>query len=155
MEFKLKKYRHFKIKNFIKTNNFFFIYNGNNLNLKNWIIAEQQIKNLNLKYHKIYNKITKKTLEKSIYNNFNTLINGFIILVKPDKKAKLILKTLLAFSNILTLVGFRLNRKIYNPVQLKNLYSLKYKTNITILIKLIKTSLKISYGLTQNSKISK
>ena len=152
---KLKKYKLTKIKNYIKTNNFFFIFNSNNLNLKTWIILEQQFKNLNLTYYKTHNTITKKTLENSIYANFKLLVNGLIILIKP-KKAKLQFQTFLTLNTFLSPIGIKLNKKFYGSIQLKSLCSLNYKTNVVILVKSLKTSLKIPYKLTQNStKFSK
>lgn len=149
MKFKLKEYKFSKIKNYIKVNDFFFIYNSNNLNLKDWISIEQEFKNLNLEYYKIYNTVSKKTLENSIYTNFKPLINGLVILIKPNAKTKVQFQTFLNLNNVLVTVGIKLNKKIYNTTQLKNLHSLEYKTNMAILVKSLKTSLKIPYKYTK------
>jgi hypothetical protein len=156
MEFKSKKYKFSKIKNYIKTNNFFIFYNGNNLNLKNWIIIEQQLKYLKLDYYKTYNTVTKKILENSIYVNFKPLINGLILLIKPNKKTKVHFKNLINLNTVLIPIGIKTNKNFYNTVQLKNFYSLEYQINIAILVNSLKTSLKIPSKLIQPySKLSK
>jgi len=145
MEFELKNYKFFKIKHYLKKTHFFFFFNGINLNLKNWILIEQTLKKLKLKFYKIYNALIIKAIKNSIYENIKSLISGLIIILKPNSENLLKLKKLLTINPLLTLLSIKLNNKLYSIPQLKKIIFLDFKKNAAILYKSLKTYLKIPY----------
>ena len=78
MKFELKSYKLQKTKNYFQKKQIFFIYNVSNLNSTSWLKTEQVFHNYNLKYYKVYNTLSKKFLEKSIFKNTTSLINSSI-----------------------------------------------------------------------------
>lgn len=148
MELTAKSYKTNKIKNYIKTNHIFFLFNGNVLKSYNWIDTEQNLKDMQFEYHKILNKASIKTLDKSIYTQIKTTINGITFFIKPNLKVKSLSKQLIInnFEQLLfSLIAIKLNNKIYSNKQLKNNYSLTYQTNKLLLSQFVITKLKCYY----------
>ena len=85
MKFNLKKYQIFKLKIYLKEKDF-LIFHCAKLNLKQWIIIEQQLKKLNLKYYKPLNGISLKILNTSTHKYFSHLINGPVLFIEYDSK---------------------------------------------------------------------
>jgi hypothetical protein len=144
MEISSKRYNEIKTNNYLKTN-LFFLFNGLNRNSNDWILIEQNLKKINFKYYKIFNKISKLSIKKSIYKNFTITLNGitFIVLpIKVTKKLKHIeLNKLELF--LFNLLAVKLNNKIYSSIQVKNLNCLNYYENKLLFYQYRITNLKI------------
>ena len=154
MDFSFKNYQIFKLKKYLKKKDFFFLFQSSKFNLKKWIHIEQNLKKLKLNYYKPLNSVTVNTLKKSIYKNFNLVINGFIILIDFNYKTSQldydsILKSL---NNSFSLISIKLNNKIYSPIQLKRMKNFSYKKNMFNFHKTLDNRLKFSYVLTTNKK---
>lgn len=152
MDFNLKAYKRSRIKHYFKKKNFFFFFHGTSLNSENWIKIEQAFVNHELKYFRILNKLMIKTLKNSIFKNLVVLIHGPIILLNNPNK-KLTFKELESINPFISLLGFRLNNKIYSRKQIKNLKKMSYIENISIFHNSIKTFTKLPYWKFKNKKI--
>jgi len=148
MELTAKSYKTNKIKNYIKTNHTFFLFNGNTLKSPDWIITEQNLKNMQFEYYKVFNKAAIKTLDESIYKQIKTTINGVTFFIKPHLYLKFLSKQTLttSFDSLFfSLIALKINNKIYSKNQLKNIRSLNYKTNKILLYQFNITHLKFYY----------
>jgi hypothetical protein len=87
--------------------------------------------------------LQEKFLEILFIKIMNQLINSITIFIKPDKKQitkNLFLNT---FKNLIfDIISLKLNNKIYNTNQFKNLYSLNYKENKLLLYQFLSTNIK-------------
>ena len=144
MDFNLKTYKRFKIKHYFKTINFFFFFHGTSLNNESWIKIEQVFVNHELKYFRILNKLMIKTLKNSIFKNLVVLIHGPIILLN-NVNVKLTFKELENINPLISLLGFKLNNKVYSRKQIKNLKRMSYFENISIFHNSMKTFTKLPY----------
>jgi ribosomal protein L10 len=144
MKLKLNNYKFFKIKCYLKNNNLFFIYNGNNLKTKSWLKIEQELCKYNLKYFKLYNSLTQKAFKDSIFKNFLQVINGLIFFINFKKKI-MNLKKIININKYLILLCIRINNNIYSVKQIKNLITLNYKKNIAILYNTLKILIKTCF----------
>jgi len=135
MELITRHYKINKIKNYIRTNQIFFLFNGITLKFYDWILIEQAFKNMNFKYYKIFNKTATKTLNNSVYRQIRTTINGITFFIRLVANVKSLTKKLL-FNNfeplLFSLVVLRINNKVYSSKQLKITCSLNYETNIIL-----------------------
>ena len=135
VKFCIKNYKLLKTKKIFKGIHFFLIYNttnsSNNINLN------KNLKRFNLEHYKLKNNITKQILKNSLFKNYKFLIKGLVILIFP--KTDVNLKKLKTLS---TLIGIKLNNKIYSINQIDNLNSLNYNQNCLNFLKTIKRSLK-------------
>lgn len=84
---------------------------------KNSIKVMQELKKLDLKHYKLYNTMTKQTFNKTIYQNYQPLISSFVMLIFPNATVKI--NKLKYFKDMVTLLGIKMNNKIYI---FKNLY---------------------------------
>jgi len=132
VKFTAKNYKINKAKNYIKTNNILFFFNGVNKNSNDWIHTEQNLKKINFQYYKVFNKTTQKTLSNSIYNKTNNTVNGITFFIKPETTTKNLLKNnivkdlkLLLF----ILLAVKLNNKLYSATQLNKNNSFHYADN--------------------------
>ena len=157
MDFNLKNYRVFKVKNYFKKCNFFFFFHSIKVTSTEWVVIEQYLKKLKLKYYKILNGTTRKTIDNSIYKNFTQLISGTILLVEPQFKTTVLNLNLLEkeLKILFALLSIKLNDKIYSVEQLKNFKVFSYKQNMFYLFQLLEKSSKLTYVLTSDSKKSK
>lgn len=150
MEFSSKEYHIKKTKNYIMKNNLFFFFNGINRKSNDWISIEQEIQNLSFSYYKILNKISKNTLNDSIYANISPLINSVTFLFKPlinndNSKEITKQKILTNFEPLLfILLAIKLNNKVYSKNQLINNFSFKYKENKLLFFQFNTTNIKIT-----------
>jgi hypothetical protein len=143
MEFTSKNYKIIKTKNYIKKNNLFFFFGGVNRNSNDWILVEQDLKNIHFNYYKIFNRTTKKTLSNSIYKIIKPAINGITFLIKPKTKQMSKQVLMASFEPLLfNMLAIKLNNKIYQITQLKNNYSLIYKDNKILTFQFGVTNLK-------------
>lgn len=146
MKFSSKEYHIKKTKSYIKKNLFFF-FNGVNKKSNDWIHAEQELQKLSFSYYKILNKISKKTLNKSIYINVSSLINSVTFILQPEKIEKkeitkqVLIKSFEPLAFILLAVKF--NNKIYSTNQLSNIFSFKYEENKLLFFQFNITNVKV------------
>jgi len=149
MDFNLKTYKHFKIKRYFKTIHFFCFFHGTSISNENWIKIEQIFANNGLTYFRIFNKLMINTLKNSIFKNLIVLIHGPMFLLNI-KDSKLTLKELDDLSQLINLLGFRLNNKVYSTRQIKNLKKMSYLKNVVILRSSIKAFTKLPYRQFKN-----
>lgn len=149
---KFKNYQILKVQNYLKTNSLLLLSHGTNQKAFNWIKLEQNLKTINLKYYKLYNKITRKIFKISIFSNFINLINGpFFFLTLTNKTTallpkKLITKELLEFLKF-KLLALKFNKKIYSVKQIQKLNSFVYKQTISVFYQFLLINLKLSQTL--------
>jgi hypothetical protein len=151
MDFNSKNYQSIKLKNFFKTNNFFFLFHSARLNSKQWTQTEQNLKKLKLTYSKALNGITLKLFKDSIYKNLSPMICGFVLFVSSNYKT-----TELQLNSVkkdlkpsFELISVKLNNKIHSTSQLKGLSTLSYRKNVFNLHRSLDRYLKTSYLLTK------
>jgi hypothetical protein len=140
-----KSYKINKIKNYIKNNKNFFLFAGNTMKSYDWIIIEQILTNIDLKYYKIYNNTTMKIFDQSIFRQTKTTLNSITFFIKPNNTFKLINKKLILNrlkSFFFSLIAIKINNNIYSIKQIKNTYSIKYKTKKLFLYQTNTTNLK-------------
>ena len=154
MKIKTKHYKLAKIKFYYKNEKVLFLFDTYNLNTKNWLELEQKLKNLNLKYYKIFNIITKIFLKNTIFKNLKTTINGPLKLISlKDQKTLINIKEINKILSNFQLCNVKLNHKLYSKSQIKNLEFLNYKTNLYTFNKTLKNFLTVnSLKLIKNSK---
>lgn len=149
-----RTYQFIKIKSYLKSNDLLLFSNGIRQNTANWIQTEQGLKKLNLIFYKTYNKLTIKVLKNSTFFNFTQLISGPFFFFKLKQKLLSINKNIL-FSEklkslLFALLALKLNNKLYSLVQLKNLTSLNYKSNMSLFYQYLLVHLKCSSLLTKS-----
>jgi len=87
-----------------------------------------------------------KTLKNSIFKNLVVLVHGPTILLHINKnKTKLTFKELENINPLISLLGFKLNNKVYSRKQIKNLKRMSYFENISIFHNSMKTCIKLPY----------
>lgn len=146
MEFSSKEYHIKKTKNYLINNKLFFFFNGINIKSNNLLNIEQEIQKLSFSYYKILNKISKKTLDKSIYINISPLVNSVTFLIKPLNINKEITKQRILTNMeplLFILLAIKLNNKIYSKDQLVDRFSFKYKENKLLFFQFNITNIKI------------
>lgn len=127
MQINFKNYKIKKSKDYLKKNSVYFFFKAPSKSAKSWIVIDQNLKIVNLRYYKIFNKASKNTVKKSIYKNINETINGITFLIKP--KTSIISREILITnleSLCFNMLGIKLNNKIYQTMQIKNSVSLNY-----------------------------
>ena len=80
-------------------------------------------------------------MQNSIYQNYTSLINGLVMMVLP--KTTMNLNTLAQFNDIVTLVGVKINNKIYSIKQINLVIKFNYVKDSLNLIKTVKLSLRV------------
>ena len=138
VKFSIKTYKLSKIENQFKHNHFFFVCNTTTT--KNNIETTQKLKKLNLQPYGLYKTLTRRVFLDSIYVNHMFLINGLVMLVIPE--TTLTSTTLLQLNDIVTVVGVKINSKIYSITQLNSLTKFKYNEDCVNLIQTLRASLK-------------
>jgi len=144
MNFKIYQFK--KTKFYLKKNSFLFLANGISQISENWVQVEQGLQKLNLIYYKSYNKLTIKILSISIFLNFSKIVNGPFFFLKPDQKFFEKYNVILFNENFkylfFSLLAIKIHNKVYSLLQIKNINSLKYKSNITLLYQFLIINLK-------------
>ena len=151
MDFNSKDYQNVKLKNFFKTNGFFFWFHSAKLDLNQWIHTEQKLKKLKLNYSKGLNGITLKLFKNSIYKNISPIVCSFVLFINPNFKT-----TELRLDSIkkdlkpsFELISVKIGNKIYSTSQLKGLNDFSYKKTVFNLHKSLDRHLKTSYSVTK------
>lgn len=136
MKFTVKNYKLTKIKKYFKNYNFFFL--ANTITPKNNINTAQELKKLNLNCYKVHNNLTIRIIINSIYYNYQPLINSLIMIAVPQKNESIKPH----ISEFITLLGVKLNNKIYSANQLNSTIKFNYSEDYLSIIKTLKISLK-------------
>lgn len=148
MKLNSKIYKTTKTKNFIKTTNLFFFFNGNNKKATDWIATERDLKNIHFQYYKIFNKIASKTFNNSIFKNFESTVNGISFFIKPSLSNNSTIKKHILFNNfeflLFKLITIKLNNKMYSIKQFNKTFSMNYKNNKILLYQFGIVNLKIN-----------
>lgn len=157
MDFTLKSYQVFKIKNYFKNKSLFIVFHCAKLNLNEWVQIEQKLKIIKLKYYKPLNKITTNELEKSVYRNYKFMVNSFILFLSYDSiccfdLAYNLNQLQINLKPLLVKVSLKLNNNVYSSKQLIKFQKIGYKDNVLEFCKVLSQSLKISYVLTKSFK---
>jgi hypothetical protein len=147
MKFALKDYKTLNTKQYIKSTNLFFVFNGIDQNSKDSIKTKQKLKNINFNCYKVFNKTSTKILKNSIYKNIAPIINGGTFFLKPAVKKALSKKILFNnFENLMFIfLASKINNKIYFSHQLKNVNILNYYKNNLLLYQFLISNLKNRY----------
>jgi ribosomal protein L10 len=153
MDFNLKTYKCLKIKYYFKKINFFFFFHGTSLNSTNWVKVEQLLNKDELKYFRVLNTLLINVLNNSIFKNLIILIHGPIVLVHTNS-TKLIFKKFYNISPWISLLGLKLNNKIYSKKQIKTLKKLSYVENVYGFYNSIQFFTKMPYSKFRNKKIT-
>merc|ERR1712078_748029 len=153
MDFNLKTYKHHKVKTSFQQFNLLFFLHSPFLDNKTFIKTNQKLLKFKLQHYKISNKLFNNTIKNSVFTHLTVLIHASIILVNSPQSIPTF--TQLTKINSLTLLGLRLNNKIYSKKQLKKLKKVSYIENVLILHNSIKTFIKLPFYKLTNSKISK
>jgi hypothetical protein len=145
MKFTSKEYKTLKTKKYLKSRKLFFFFNGIYQNTNHWIKTEQELKNINCTYYKVFNKTSTKNFENSIYKHFKFTISSITFFIQPDKSNKLMLKKTLFNLNSFIFLAIKMNTKIYSSSQINYLYSFYYYNNKLLFYKFLLTSIKNSF----------
>jgi|SRR6056300_112049 len=154
MDFNLKNYQIFKLKKYLKKNDFFLVFHSSKLNSTKWIEMEQILKKLKLNYYKPLNGTALKTFKGSIYQNFSSIIAGFVLFVNSQYKTtqQNLPEVLKSLKPSFVLISVKLNNKIYSPAQLKGMQDLSYKKNMFNFYRSLDKHLKTTYVLTNKKE---
>lgn len=154
MQLNVKNYQTSKTKDYLRKNNFLLFSISANQNSQNWLTIEQGLNKLKLGYYKVYNNNTRKILKNSIFTNLTPLINSTFFVLKPNEKSKTLTKyNLISILNSLsfTILAIKLNKKIYSLPQAKNISSLDYKKNISVMYQFLLTNLKTTHQIAKKN----
>jgi hypothetical protein len=157
MDFNLKNYRVLKVKNYIKNCDFFFFFHSAKLKSNEWVIVEQDLKKLKLKYYKVFNGTTLKTVKNSIYTNYSSIVCGIILFIELKFKSTTfeLISLKKDLKPLFALLSVKLNNKIYSIDQLKGIKTFSYKQNMFNLYQSLDRHLKTTHRLTTTEKNSK
>ena len=148
MKFNLKTYQENKTKQYLKDSKLVVLSTNANKKSHNWVITEQELLKLKLRYYKIYNKTTKKIIKDSIYSNFVNIIGSTFFFLKPANNNEIQIETKMFPQKLdFTTLAIKLNKKVYAPAQLKTIQSFYYKKNVSVLYQFLLANLKSSYFL--------
>lgn len=153
MDFNLKTYKHHKIKTSFQQFNLLFFLHSPFLNNKTSIKMNQKLLKFKLQHYKVSNKLFNNTIKNSVFTHLAVLIHASIILLNSSHSISTVSQ--LTKINPLTLLGLRLNNKIYSKKQLKKLKKISYAQNVLVLHNSMKTLIKLPFYTLKNSKISK
>jgi hypothetical protein len=140
---KFKSYQNKKIKNYFKNYSLLLISNGINQKSKNQILIKQELKKLKIIYYKIYNKLTIKIFKYSIYKNITKLIYSTIFFLTTKQKYFNLTITKYLETIKFSILGIKLNKKIYAITQLKNIKSTNYKSGLSVFYQFVLINLKL------------
>ena len=134
----IKKFKVWKIKNYIKKHKLFLFLNGSRVTYRDWLETEQLLKQFNLNFYTVNNNICINVFNNSVYKNFIQTINCTVLLARQKKieNILLFLKSLTELKSLMIIpISLKLNHKIYILPQLKNLELFDFKHNIIVLRK--------------------
>ena len=141
-----KKFKLYKIKQDLKTQNIVFFFHTTNLKTINWLKIEQEFFKSKLECYKINNSVTHYALKNSAFFNFSTLINGeMCVIYLKTFNSNLNMQKFNKIDKTMHLMGMKLNKKFYTKQQLNTISTLDYNTNINIFTKIMKKLLKLPY----------
>jgi hypothetical protein len=113
------------------------------LDSKIWFTVKKLLRNLNLKYSRLQNKITKKILNQSIFKKFESIISNTIIIGIFKVLINLVFSTFFITNNFLTFIAIKLNKTFYLLNQIKNIQFVNYKIVIITFYTFLKKTTKL------------
>jgi hypothetical protein len=144
-----KAFKILKTTKYIKNNNLLLFTYGINRLSNDWVITEQKLEKLNIKYYKVFNTFPQKLLTNSIFSYSMNFIGTtfFFLHFKNSSKnfERFHIKELSV--NLFFLLGVKLNNKVYVVESLKNLNSFKYTENKLVFYKFCEAGLMINYKI--------
>lgn len=147
MTLNFKTFKILKTTRYIKNNNLLLFAYGVNRLSNDWILTEQRLEKLNIKYYKVFNTFPEKLFNNSIFSCSTNFVGTalFFLHFKDNSKnfERLPIKEL--SSVLFYVLGVKLNNKIYDIEKLKNLNSLNYTDNKLVLYKFYEASLLKNY----------
>ena len=155
MRLHLKNHCEFKIRNHFKNQNLLFFYHVSKQKSTNWVLFEQKLKTLNLKFYRPSNNVMRRVLKESIYSNLKNLISGAIVILKLEKdKKKMNIEKLRKKINKEESIclAVKIEDKIYSNDLIKTCSSISYRTNILKLTSLLSKFTKSLHLLTKLNK---
>jgi hypothetical protein len=158
MEFNLIDYKLFKMKYILKFTQLFFFFNSTRLKSRNWVLVEQALNNIKLKYYKVYNISTNKIVTSSIFRNGNKIVNGSTLLVSLNSKEANNINfpmttKLITAHQLLTFLSIKINNKVYSNFQIERINFSNYTRNLLTFCYTIKKNLKKQLIMNLNNKI--
>jgi hypothetical protein len=149
MKFHLNQYKLKKTKFFLKKEKLVFFYNSINKNSNIWLKKEQEFKNYDINYYKLYNNLFLTIVKNSIFSFLLNLINGPIIFLSFSIYNKNNFDFLRSINvNLpLNLLCIKVKKNIYSVEQISKIRSLKYINNIFFLKIFIKIFIKLLVSL--------
>lgn len=132
MKFNTKELKASKTQKYLKTYNFFLIYNGIHQNNRNWLLINQELYLLKLNYLKLQNKMFYKTINKTIFKNLVSSVSTVTYFIASKNKNFIkpkdtLIKKFEFFS--FKIVALKFNHKIYSALEIKTVNSFNYKLN--------------------------
>ena len=147
MKKNLNTYKLKNVKLKLKNYDLLFFFHTINLDSTNKLIIEQKFFKKNLKSYKTSNNSMKIALKNSIFLKFCVSISGSLCLsyYSNEKTIENDFNNSINLNPTMILTALKLNQKIYSSNQLKNLMTLNYSKNITVLNKTLKQLIKQPY----------
>ena len=141
----LKNFKHYQIKKTLKCEQLVLFFHSTNLNKINDLKIKQKFYKNNLICKKIRNNVTRLVFKHSILKHFDVFIHGSLCTIYPRKGYDFNLKHITKLNKSMSVLGLKLNQKIYSQNQLNSISTLNYNNNIKILTKILKQSIKLPY----------
>ena len=141
----LKNFKHYEIKNILKCEQLVLFFHSTNLNKINYLKIKQKFYKNSLICKKIHNNITKLSFKRSILKHFDVFVHGSLCLIYPKKGYDFNLKHITKLDKSMSVLGLKLNQRIYSQNQFNSISTLNYNNNIKILTKILKQSIKLPY----------
>ena len=145
MKLLLKEFQRKKLKKNLIKNKVFFICNNTTISTEKFMRLEQKLKELNLSYYKVSNKLLKVFFKESIFKNYTNSISGPILFIEfrhlMNYHLLKILRELKIYNVNILYLHFR--HKIYSTNQIKDLSHLNYKKTMVSFQNTLKNLLKI------------
>ena len=153
MEFNFKRYQKIKTRSLLKKTNFLFLSINTNQNAKNWLIVEQNLEKLSVRYHKTYISSTTKIFKKSAFKNLTNYVKSTFFFLKPQKIVRNNIIDSLTLTQF-TILILKLNKKAYGLPQIKAVNSHHHKKNLKITYQFLLTALKTSTQIVKYRNLS-
>ena len=141
----LKNFKHYQIKKILKSEQLVLFFHSTDLNKINGLKIKQKFYKNNLICKKIHNNVTRLVFKHSKLKHFDVFIQGSLCTVYPKKGYDFNLKHITKLNKSMSVLGLKLNQKIYSQNQLNSISTLNYNNNIKILTKILKQSIKLPY----------
>jgi hypothetical protein len=151
MKLTIKAYKYLRMKKCFKKANLIYILNT--VTEKNDAYITQKLKRFEVSHFKLYNALAKLMFRESIHQNFRSLITGFVMIAFPEARTNQ--KPQFFTSEVLMLIGLKINNKVYSIKQLYLCNNFEYHETLLRLAKTIRKSLTVFKLFDLRQKTSK